>query len=106
MQIANEMAMLCLVEHPFVVSIQAVSQDSMYTYLVMDLAPGGRSLPRVEHSISRIRATGDFFQYLVGRHALSEAEAQFYIANVLLGLQHIHSQDFVYRDLKPEVPHD
>ena len=50
MQIANEMAMLCLVEHPFVVSIQAVSQDSMYTYLVMDLAPGGSSLPRVEQS--------------------------------------------------------
>lgn len=45
-QIANEMAMLCLVEHPFVVSIQAVSQDSMYTYLVMDLAPGGSALPR------------------------------------------------------------
>ena len=42
---------------------------------------------------------------MVGRHALSEVEAQFYIANVLLGLQHIHSQDFVYRDLKPEVPH-
>ena len=45
-QIANEMAMLCLVEHPFVVSIQAVSQDSMYTYLVVDLAPGGSALPR------------------------------------------------------------
>ena len=42
---------------------------------------------------------------MVGRHALSAVEAQFYIANVLLGLQHIHSQDFVYRDLKPEVPH-
>ena len=45
---------------------------------------------------------GDFFEYLIKKNTLSETEAQFYIANVLLGLQHIHQREIVFRDLKPE----
>lgn len=32
----------------------------------------------------------------------SENEAKFYFAELLLGLQHLHDLDIVYRDIKPE----
>ena len=36
------------------------------------------------------------------RHTLQEEETQFYLANAILGLEHVHKLDIVWRDLKPE----
>ena len=33
---------------------------------------------------------------------MKEADARFYISELLLGVEHIHSLGYVYRDLKPE----
>lgn len=32
----------------------------------------------------------------------TESQAKFYFAELLLGLQHLHDMDIVYRDIKPE----
>ena len=45
---------------------------------------------------------GELFHYLDMEGAFSDETAQFYAANVILALQHLHSQGIVYRDLKPE----
>jgi len=45
---------------------------------------------------------GDLKFHLIHNHHFSEARARFYAAQVLLGLQHIHSFRVIYRDLKLE----
>ena len=47
-------------------------------------------------------AGGELFHYLDLEGAFSDDTARFYAANVILALQHLHSQGIVYRDLKPE----
>ena len=42
------------------------------------------------------------FYHLSRLKRLSESQAKFYFAEILLGLEHLHSLDIVYRDIKPE----
>lgn len=45
---------------------------------------------------------GELFYLLQCKSRFSEKEACFYFAEMLLGLEYIHSQNVLYRDLKPE----
>ncbi len=45
---------------------------------------------------------GDLFYHLGVREMFEENEARFFIAEVLLAIEYIHSLNVVYRDLKPE----
>jgi serum/glucocorticoid-regulated kinase 2 len=45
---------------------------------------------------------GELFYLLQNKRLFSEAEAKFYFAEILLGLEYIHEQNVLYRDLKPE----
>lgn len=45
---------------------------------------------------------GDLSLYLAQKITLTEEEAQFYLAEMLLAVEHLHSLDVLYRDLKPE----
>ena len=38
------------------------------------------------------------------RRPFSEAEAGFYVAEITLALEHLHTNGITFRDLKPEVP--
>ena len=38
----------------------------------------------------------------VGQTGFPLARAQFYAAEITLGLQHLHKQHILYRDMKPE----
>ena len=46
---------------------------------------------------------GDFFKYIVQQRVVSEGDARFYVANVMQALNHLHSLNIMYRDIKPEV---
>lgn len=65
-----------------------VPQDASCLYLVLDFVPGGdmfaflRDLPR---------RTG---------RKMPEMHARFYAAQLVLALEHLHSQGIAYRDLK------
>lgn len=45
---------------------------------------------------------GDLYQYLHEKTKFTEEVAQFYAAQILLGIEYIQSEGYVYRDLKPE----
>lgn len=72
-------------DHPFIVKMHACFQTIDYLHLVLDYCPGG-----------------ELFFHLSQRGHFTEPVAAFYLAEVLLALEHLHQHDIVYRDLKPE----
>lgn len=51
-----------------------------------------------------LAAGGDLHYHLSQHGVFSEAEMRFYAAEIILGLEHMHSRFVVYRDLKVTVP--
>lgn len=60
-------------------------QTSKYFFLIQEYCP-----------------CGDVSKMLKKKKRLSEQEARLYIAEVLLALEHLHSNGIIYRDLKPD----
>jgi serine/threonine protein kinase len=71
--------------HPYVVSLRYAFQSSDNIFLVMDLVGGG-----------------DLYQLLQANGRLPEKWVVVYAAEVALALEHVHSHDVIFRDLKPE----
>lgn len=45
---------------------------------------------------------GDLLLHLIRKKTFTEAEAKFYIAELILAIEHLHNKNIIYRDLKPE----
>lgn len=71
--------------HPFIVSLRFAFQTPTKLYLVLDYFNGG-----------------ELFYWLKQEARFKENRARFYAAQIILALDHLHSQGIVYRDLKPE----
>lgn len=80
-----EQAILKQIKHPFVVGLRFSFQSTDKLYLVTDYYSGG-----------------NLFAHLRESRAFSEVRAKFYAAELMLALEHLHSKDIVYRDLKLE----
>jgi serine/threonine protein kinase len=72
-------------ESPFLVGLKFSFQTEGDLYLVTDFKSGG-----------------ELFWHLQKETRFSEERARFYIAELILALEHLHKYDIVYRDLKPE----
>lgn len=81
----SERDILRSVDHPLIVRMWGSCQDESCVYFVMDFVAGG-----------------EFFSHLKARGRLTEESARFYAAEVLVMFEYLHTQDIVYRDLKPE----
>jgi serine/threonine protein kinase len=45
---------------------------------------------------------GDLAYHLTKQEIFNEKDAKFFIAEVVLAIEYLHSLDIIYRDLKPE----
>lgn len=77
--------MLARLSHPFVVSLHWAFQTRGHLFLVLDYCAGG-----------------ELFYHLQKRGRFSDSDTRFYFCEILLGLEYLHSQNILYRDLKPE----
>ncbi|KAJ1631081.1 kinase-like domain-containing protein, partial [Pavlovales sp. CCMP2436] len=84
-QAIAESEILQTVRHPYIVSLHFAFQDQEHLYLVMDYAGGG-----------------DLFALIEAKRTLPENWIKMYAAEVVMAIEHCHSQAIVYRDLKPE----
>jgi serine/threonine protein kinase len=73
------------IRHPFVVRLHYAFQSDSKVHLVMDFVNGG-------HLLHHMHKEAIF----------SELQAKFYIAEVILALEHLHELNIIHRDLKPE----
>ncbi len=72
--------------HPFVVKLFYAFQDDEKLYLILEYAQGG-----------------ELFHHLAIERMFNEEVAAFYMAEMVLALEHLHQNiGVIYRDLKPE----
>jgi len=70
---------------PWIVELRYSFQDEVYLYLVMEYCPGG-----------------DLMSLLINKDILTEDEARFYIAELILSVENVHKLKCIHRDLKPD----
>lgn len=81
----TERKILELVQHPFIVSLKFAFQTDKKLYFVMDCYNGG-----------------ELFYHLRTKGRFTEQHAKFYLSQIVLALEFLHSKKIIYRDLKPE----
>ena len=72
-------------KHPFLVKMSYVFQTDQKVYFVMNFVRGG-----------------ELFTHLNNEKRFIEDKARFYALQIMLSLGYLHTQNIVYRDIKPE----
>ncbi|XP_018590324.2 ribosomal protein S6 kinase alpha-3-like [Scleropages formosus] len=80
-----ERDILVEVNHPFIVKLHYAFQTEGKLYLILEFLRGG-----------------DLFTRLSKEVMFTEEDVKFYLAELALALDHLHSLGIIYRDLKPE----
>jgi serine/threonine protein kinase len=80
-----EKNILAALRFPFIVQFYGSLQDERHLYLVLQYVIGG-----------------EFFTHLRSANRFPNDTARFYAAAVVLGFEHLHDQNIIFRDLKPE----
>ena len=73
------------VSNPWIVKLKYSFQDELFLYLVMEFLPGG-----------------DLMNLLMKKEILTEDEARFYTAEMILAVDSVHKLNCIHRDLKPD----
>ena len=71
--------------NPWIVKLKYSFQDEFFLYLVMEFLPGG-----------------DLMNLLMKKEILTEDEARFYTAEMILAVDSVHKLNCIHRDLKPD----
>lgn len=80
-----ERRIMAKITHPFVITLHFAFQSRDKLYMVTEYCQGG-----------------ELFFHLKRLRRFKEAVMRFYVGEVSLALNHLHTYDIIYRDLKPE----
>ncbi len=80
-----ERDILAEADNDWVVKLYYSFQDKSNLYFVMDYIPGG-----------------DMMSLLIKKGIFEESLAQFYIAELVLAIESVHTMGFIHRDIKPD----
>jgi serine/threonine protein kinase len=83
--VLDELSLLSKINHPFIINIHFAFQDNDYLYLVMDYLSGG-----------------DLRFHFNKNRGFNEVQTKFFLSNILLSLDYLHSNNILHRDVKPE----
>ncbi|KJE90572.1 serine/threonine protein kinase 15 [Capsaspora owczarzaki ATCC 30864] len=83
--VRHERDILSKLNSPFIIKLYYCFQTVDFLYMVMEYANGG-----------------DVFSLLRSVSCLDESWARFYVAELVLALEHIHEMGIVHRDIKPD----
>ena len=83
--IIKEKEILQNLSHPFIANLYYSYQDTDYLYLILDYLPGGC-----------------LRYHLIEQKIFTENQIKFFISNLILALEYIHTNDIIHRDIKPE----
>jgi len=83
--ILNERSLMMMMQSPFIVKLYKTFESDKSIYFLMEVCLGG-----------------ELFTYIRDCGSMEEQDAQFYAGCVVLGFEHMHRQNIIYRDLKPE----
>ena len=81
----NEQLIMSKLKSKWIVELKESFQEGDYLYLVMEFVAGG-----------------DFMTLLIKKDILTENEAKFYMAEIILAIESIHNSDCIHRDIKPD----
>ena len=74
-----------ITDHPFLIQFHSSFQTESKLYFILEYCPGG-----------------ELFNLLKKKKKFTEAKTRFFIAQIILALEHLHKFNVLYRDLKPE----
>ena len=80
-----EKKILLQIEHPFIVKLVKTLKDENYVYFLMEYVNGK-----------------DLYDLIRDIGKLDKYETQFYAASMMLVIDYLHNNNFIYRDIKPE----
>ena len=83
--LALERKILMQIDHPFIVKLVKTFKDDSRVYFLMEVVQGM-----------------DLFDVIRDISTMTEEYSAFYIACLVLTLEHLHERNIIYRDLKPE----
>lgn len=81
----TEKSVLSKMEHPFLAKLHWSFQTADKLYFILDFINGG-----------------ELFHHLSREKRFNEERARFYAAEIIAGMEHLHKNGVIYRDLKPE----
>lgn len=82
--VENERNIMVGMKHPFILEMKFSFETLDFLVFVLEYCPGG-----------------ELFTYVKKLRRMPEDVAKFYMIEILLAIEHLHSHNIIYRDIKP-----